>query len=441
VIADIALAAPSLALPALLSLVADPHHEIRRVVAKGLGRWQYQGHGERLLSLVGTWPEQERIAALVHALRGGDQAVSARAEAVELLRITALLCYTEAARSLPAGGLSTAMVDGFRRLVDRTLEPQALQVVREEVLPVLLQSHVTQIGALLDTLTQFPALRADLCQNMASVYQTGGERSRAINHVLQGWLGAIDYQYGGPIAREGAWRYLSLILKQLEAAPARAAALAACMRLAGQDPAQLRWALREIRPAERAGVVADLTEICRQQRAGRINLRQAALWADGVAKSSIEEVLIGWLFSTSRQARTDSQETERLRLLSWETLIAITRRLDVSTAAQPIDDALHQQYRPTGFYRARLIPALLAISLSPTLLKVIALLRTRIHALAAEEPVVLETLLDRWLKETDLRDVALGIELLLNLDVDQRLGIGVVGMRPWLKGLWHALGR
>jgi hypothetical protein len=466
-LADLARIAPALALPALLSLVADPHTEARRLVARALGRWQAQGYGERLIDLVGSWPENPRIGVLVNALRGGEAGnAGAIAAAVESLRSVALMCYTEAAASLPAGALPAALIDGFLRLIDTTIEPQVLHTIRDEVLPVLLHTHISQLAPILATLAQFPALRSDLGQNLALVYHTGGERARAVNHLIQGWLvaglrrtdnqlshqsemqlltaagvlGAIDYQHGGPIARESAWRYLSLILKQIEHPDSRATVVAACMRLAGQDPNQLRWVLREIRPQERTVVVADLTEVCRQQRAQR-STRRFATWADGTAKSPIEQVLINWLLSEPRQARTDQAETERLRFLIWETLVAITRRLDVHVAPQLIDDQLYQLYQPSGWYRERLIPALLQQQLIPHTHSLVALFATRVRALAAEEPQVLEALLDRWLADPDLQLLAEGFELLLNLDVAKGYAFWQVGPAKWLRAAWATFAR
>jgi hypothetical protein len=475
VLADLALHAPNLALPSLLLLVADPNPEARRIVARALGRWQALGHGDLLIRLIDEWQTNERIRALVGALRGADLSIDpAGNEAAELLQIVGLLALSEAARSVAPGALSDALLAGLTKICQPALTPQAVRVLRAEALPILLHTHITQIAPLLDVLTRYPDLRADLSDDLAQVYQTGGERARAVNFILQGWLagglrggrirtntpaefqlvaaaavlGAVDYQQGGPISLDGAWRYLSLILKTLEDSAARADVLAACMHLAGQDPRQLRWALREIRAGEEEDVVESLTEICRQQRADLFfrfdaNRDERVFWHDQTAKSQIERALITWLLRDPGVGRGDPQEAARLRLLIWRAFCSITRRLDLDNPDAPAPARRPARRPQTGLFdRRKLTPHLLADLVDPDVLPIVRELAPEALDLAEAEPLVSDILLERWQRDPDLGP--LGSGLLLTHEIDSADFWGMVqaaGWKPLLRAVIATLRR
>ncbi len=468
VLADVALVSPGMALPALLSVVAMPFPEAQRMLARALGRWNAHNYGDRLVALLSDWPHNPRICALVSALRGSDAELDPQlAEATEQLRSVALLAYTEAARSVPSGTLNQALVDEYARLISEVLDSRTIQTLRDEIIPILLPLHIAQISPILHALAQHAGLRAELSNQLVMVYQSGGERMRAVHVLIQGWLaaglgraperssptntaglivvagvlGAIDYRLRGPISREGAWRYLELILKYLEAPDERAMVLAACMRLAGQDPGQLRWALREIRLNEQAAIVADLTEICRQQRAYRLAHGHQQFWHDGIPKSPLEQVLIGWLLSDPYQNRAEPHEAERLRFLTWETLLSITRQLDLQLPVRTPHYGLPEKPEYSEIPHQKLIEARLAEVHDPQTAALVLLLAKRVLRLEQEEPQVLTMLLEHWAGDLDLASVASGFELLLELSSANAWETALMRTGVWFRSVSALLWR
>jgi hypothetical protein len=254
-------------------------------------------------------------------------------------------------------------------------------------------------------------------------------------------LGAIDYHQGGPISLEGAWRYLSLILKTLEDSTARASVLAACMRLAGQDPRQLRWALREIRPGEEDAVVEHLTEICRQQRADMsirfdANYEDRARWHDGVPKTQIERVLITWLLRDQHGVgRGDAGEAAQLRQIVWRTFCAIVRQVDLLGADHGSPARPRPRRSRTGLIsRRQLTPHLLAVLVDEDILPIVRELAPDALDLAETEPRVSDLLLQRWQRDPDLGRLADGLTLVHEIDGDDFMGLlQAVGWRPLLR--------